>query len=397
MTSSTRSHDRPSTTRKHRRRVLAVAWFAIWVVVTGASCSTQINIPGNVHLSCSPEVHLVAHAVICEEQPPGDWPYKCEVSGVVKNAGPGKATHVLIRVEFGKEWRDMRSFTFNPLGDLNAGATADFRNEFTYIADPGPYDVWVECTGYDVPAISSSSTKVPTSTAVSHAAPPSSLSPSAQSAATIEPSPASTSTPAATPEVHTSDVLESIPPDIWKSNGPYGGAIFTLAIDPVTPTTLYAGTFGGGIFKTTTGGMHWTAVNTGLTNPEVSAMAIDPNTPDTIYAGTLAWPGGMFKSTNGGESWTAVNNGFSGGRVSALAIDPSTPTTLYADTEQSGVFKSTDGGESRVATNSGMPEASALCLVIDPKRQPHSMQDPGPMACSRASIVARLGARPAQA
>ena len=36
---------------------------------------------------------------------------------------------------------------------------------------------------------------------------------------------------------------------IWTSNGPEGGSISVLAIDPVTPTTLYAGTEGGGVFK----------------------------------------------------------------------------------------------------------------------------------------------------
>ena len=35
---------------------------------------------------------------------------------------------------------------------------------------------------------------------------------------------------------------------IWNSHGPEGGFVQALAIDPTTPTTLYAGTFGGGVF-----------------------------------------------------------------------------------------------------------------------------------------------------
>ncbi len=42
------------------------------------------------------------------------------------------------------------------------------------------------------------------------------------------------------------------------------------------PTTLYAGTYGGGVFKSTNGGANWSAVNTGLTNTYVHALAIDP-------------------------------------------------------------------------------------------------------------------------
>ena len=80
----------------------------------------------------------------------------------------------------------------------------------------------------------------------------------------------------------------------------------SLAIDPVTPTTLYAGTHDGGVFKSTNGGENWSAVNTGLTNTDVHTLAIDPATPTTLYAGTF---GGVFKSTNGGGNWSAVNTG----------------------------------------------------------------------------------------
>ena len=44
--------------------------------------------------------------------------------------------------------------------------------------------------------------------------------------------------------------------------------------------------FGGGVFKSTNGGGSWTAINTGLTNPNVLALAIDPSAPATLYAGT---------------------------------------------------------------------------------------------------------------
>ena len=82
--------------------------------------------------------------------------------------------------------------------------------------------------------------------------------------------------------------LVSAGTNVWTSNGPEGGNINALAIDPTTPTTLYAGTDGGGVFKSTNGGGNWGAVNTGLTATYVSALAIDPETPTTLYAGTRA-------------------------------------------------------------------------------------------------------------
>ena len=48
---------------------------------------------------------------------------------------------------------------------------------------------------------------------------------------------------------------------VWTSNGPGGGPVYALAIDPATPGTLYAGTSGGGVFKSTNGGGSWSAVN----------------------------------------------------------------------------------------------------------------------------------------
>ncbi len=62
--------------------------------------------------------------------------------------------------------------------------------------------------------------------------------------------------------------------------------VYALAINPATPATLYAGTDGGGVFKSTDSGGTWTAANTGLTNLTVYALAINPATPATLYAGT---------------------------------------------------------------------------------------------------------------
>src|SRR5664280_858043 len=59
--------------------------------------------------------------------------------------------------------------------------------------------------------------------------------------------------------------------------------IYTLAISPHTPTTLYAGTWDG-LFRSMDSGDHWTAMNTGLTNRRIRSLAIDPLTPTTLYA-----------------------------------------------------------------------------------------------------------------
>lgn len=162
----------------------------------------------------------------------------------------------------------------------------------------------------------------------------------------------------------------------WTTNGPERGDIRALAIDPTNPATLYAGTLGGGVFKSSNGGTSWSAINNGLdTSFVVSALVIDPTTPATVYAGTGNGlvsggdAGGVFKSTNGGESWTATNAGLTSTAVFALAIDPSVPATLYASTYSGGVFKSSNGGGSWSAINTGLTTEYLLIvssLVIDP-------------------------------
>lgn len=67
-------------------------------------------------------------------------------------------------------------------------------------------------------------------------------------------------------------------------------------------------------------------MNNGLTNIHVNTLAIDPATPATIYAGTRS---GLFKSTDGGKSWSA-NQPLE--QVIAIAIDAKTPSTIYAST-----------------------------------------------------------------
>lgn len=129
-----------------------------------------------------------------------------------------------------------------------------------------------------------------------------------------------------------------------------GVPISALAIDPLTPSTLYAAT-PGGVFKSTNGGASWRA--SGLSS--VSSLVIDPLTPTTLYAGS----GGVFKSTDGGANWNPTARLFAAwsgwaqaGAVSTLAIDPQTPTTLYAGTLGSPIdvvgdlYRSLDGGQS---------------------------------------------------
>ena len=53
---------------------------------------------------------------------------------------------------------------------------------------------------------------------------------------------------------------------VEMNNGLYGGRAYSLAIDPINTQTIYAGTWYGGVFKSTDGGASWNAINNGLPN-----------------------------------------------------------------------------------------------------------------------------------
>src|SRR5512142_258234 len=72
----------------------------------------------------------------------------------------------------------------------------------------------------------------------------------------------------------------------------------------------------------------------------INALAIDPATPSRLYAGTYF---GVFKSTDSGGTWSLADSGLANGEVLALAVDPLAPATLYA-AQGAAVFKSADGG-----------------------------------------------------
>ncbi len=143
--------------------------------------------------------------------------------------------------------------------------------------------------------------------------------------------------------------------------------VYAIAINPTTPSTIYAGT-DGGVYKTTDSGGTWNATGA-IPARWVRQLLIDPASNNTIYAGAES---GVFKSTDGGNTWVARSNGIIQANVSpdlrGLALHPSTPNTIYA-AGFGGVFKTTDGGLNWVPINTGLPNISSANtngIVVDP-------------------------------
>ncbi|HXG19919.1 MAG TPA: hypothetical protein VNN62_12720 [Methylomirabilota bacterium] len=187
-------------------------------------------------------------------------------------------------------------------------------------------------------------------------------------------------------------------PKRWTPIGPEKADVQSFAIDPTNPQILYAGTFSGGVFKSTNGGDRWDPINTGLDNHySVTTLIVDPGNSQIIYAATNVIGntrvGPIFKSENGGASWSRASDGSPSdglpkdkdgnplSLITALALDPKNSQILYAGvairsdnnlrlgTVDAGrIFKSTDGGAHWVQMSDGIPSdrADIQTLLIDP-------------------------------
>jgi hypothetical protein len=129
-------------------------------------------------------------------------------------------------------------------------------------------------------------------------------------------------------------------PEKWAT-----GRITSLASTRVVHNTytLYAGSGGGGVWKSSDKGLNWASLGSNtFKSLIIGAVAVDPHDPAVVYAGTGAafqqdYGYGIYKSTNAGQTWTAVNGVahdgsalFDGRAISNLVADPNTtgcPTT----------------------------------------------------------------------
>jgi photosystem II stability/assembly factor-like uncharacterized protein len=125
--------------------------------------------------------------------------------------------------------------------------------------------------------------------------------------------------------------------------------VYGLAVHPAEPRTLFAGAEDG-LYKSADGGESFARLDTAMNGLDVWRIAIDPVNPDIIFAGTR--PAALFRSNDGGHNWRKLpaevvdecpNVGVP--RVTALTVDPSDHRVVWAGIEVDGVRRSTDGGE----------------------------------------------------
>jgi hypothetical protein len=193
--------------------------------------------------------------------------------------------------------------------------------------------------------------------------------------------------------------IDGLPPDIDHGSATAQAVIpVPLAIDPLHPQRLYAGTFASfdtsalatpsissGVFRSDDGGASWVLRSNGLpfypgsatTHQDVLSLAINPLDPDVLWASAytvMTAPAGyshVYKTSDGGANWVDSSSGITAGDIRQIVVDPLNPAIVYAAAtgyraNPAGVYRSSDGGASWLSISAGMQNAGPSSIAIDP-------------------------------
>ena len=137
------------------------------------------------------------------------------------------------------------------------------------------------------------------------------------------------------------------------------GRINDLEAHPTNPRIIYAGTAGGGVWKSNDAGTTFNPIFDDYCQT-IGAVEVDPNDPDNVvYVGTgetwtrnsVSYGDGLYKSTDGGTNWKKL--GFDKSeRIANIIVNPKNSNEIYvavlgalwSDSEERGVYKSIDAG-----------------------------------------------------
>ena len=137
----------------------------------------------------------------------------------------------------------------------------------------------------------------------------------------------------------------------WEALGPgnIGGRTRTILVDPANPDTIWAGSAGGGIWRTDNGGQNWSPVDDFMANLAITSLVIDPRDRNRIYAATGegfgaldAIQGGGIFQTRDQTTWSRIDatGGANFQSIDRLAISADGKVLLAAT--NSGLWRSED-------------------------------------------------------
>ncbi|HXW51976.1 MAG TPA: hypothetical protein VEJ41_08300 [Candidatus Acidoferrales bacterium] len=168
----------------------------------------------------------------------------------------------------------------------------------------------------------------------------------------------------------------------WRNIGPAiaGGRVAAVAGTNADPYLYYFGAAGGGVWRTTNGGVTWVDVFAKQPTASIGALAIAPSDKNIVWVGTgeskprndISLGDGVWSSVDGGTTWQHA--GIDSPSIARILIDRRNPNVVlvgalgdpYRDSSDRGVYRTTDGGKTWSQTLYVGPQSGACDLAWDP-------------------------------
>jgi photosystem II stability/assembly factor-like uncharacterized protein len=150
----------------------------------------------------------------------------------------------------------------------------------------------------------------------------------------------------------------------WRLVKSSNASVRAVAIHPVRTGTIYFGVYGDGVYKTTDKGAHWAHLTQGIGSPNVRDIVLHPARPETVFVAT-GTGGGVRRSYTGGLPWTAVpDTAATNGAAEQIQFDRVHPDTMYVAELDRGVIRTFDGGNTWARINRGLTTFRTRSLAV---------------------------------
>ena len=139
-----------------------------------------------------------------------------------------------------------------------------------------------------------------------------------------------------------------------RTNGPFGGIITSIEIDPASPDILFAGGAGGGVYKTVDGGKTWVMPHQFCQpSDEIRDLLLLPD--NILYALTHL----LHKSTDKGETWHTLNV------IGGITCMDVSGDIVVVGTWEGNVYRSENSGEHFADISYGLPGERIADIALD--------------------------------
>ena len=192
----------------------------------------------------------------------------------------------------------------------------------------------------------------------------------------------------------------------YRNIGPAaGGRVSRVAGVAGDPSTYFAATASGGVWKSTDGGATWKSVFDDQPISSIGSIAVAPGDRNVVYVGSgeanirgnVGAGNGIYKSTDGGKTWTHVWT--QEGQIGTMAVHPTNPDIAFAavlghalgPNPERGVYRTRDGGKTWQQVLRKDASTGASDVAVDPnapstvfagfwqaRRYPWDLQSGGP-------------------